>query len=505
MCQKIREMKKLFVIIYLLFIGFFSYNAAQEILPSITDSLKKDSIILETFITTKNISKYPFLKKTDSIIRVLKKDPILRNAHWGFCLYNPASKEILIDKESYASFLPASTTKLLSSEAALHYLGENYRWKTQVLYTGTIDSLGVLQGDIYVVYNGDPTIGLDNIRAKSHYQLATEVYSALQSNNIKSINGNIIAETVVFKKDEKFYTISKNYINFGDYYSVIPSKENLTTIKDIEGNMNAQTEEDLASMQEEKDPEEQILDQIVADLENSIRMFKLGSFEYKNTMLPSPPAFLSNKIREFLVKKGLKINGKVITQDYKNLQISERRKLLISYDSPPLADLVYFTNQKSSNPYAEHMLRTVGYFVGKQDSKYTSIKTIEKHLKEIDFEFYGFKLDDGSGLSRGNWIAPISQVKFLSYVMTQPYYQTYYYSLPSAGETGTLARMFTTSPLKGNIHAKTGTLSGVKTLAGYIDLSNGERLTFSLLINSFNGSVDSVKNRMEKLLNTLVY
>ena len=498
-------MKKRFVVLYLILTSCLVQFSAQEIIPVKVDSLKKDSVILETFITTKNIDKYPFLRKTDSIIRILKQDPVLRNAHWGFCLYNPNTKETLIEKNAQESFLPASTTKLLSSEAALHYLGENYKWKTQVLYTGTIDSLGILQGDIYVVYNGDPTIGLENIKAKTHYQLATEVYTALQNNNIKSINGNIIAESVVFKKDEKFYTISKNYINFGDFYTVIPSKEQLTIQKEIEGNMNAQMEEDIASIQEEKDPEEQILDQIITDLENSIRMFKLGSFEYKNAMLPSPPAFLSNKIREYLLKKGLKITGKVLTQDYKNLKISERRKLLLNYDSPPLADLVYFTNQKSSNPYAEHMLRTVGYFIGKQDSKYTSIKTVEKHLKEIDFDFNGFRLDDGSGLSRANFITPYTQVKFLSYVMTQPYYQTYYYSLPSAGETGTLARMFTTSPLKGNIHAKTGTLTGVKTLAGYIDLPSGERLTFSLLVNSFSGSKDSVKNRMEKLLNTLAY
>jgi len=491
---------------------FLLFLLCSQIYFSQVDSvaIKKDSIpkIVKTwdYINVQDTIKYPFLKKTEETIKTLLNDPVLKKAHWGFCLYNPKTNEVLVNKGIKERYLPASTTKILSAESALHYLGANYRWKTQVLYTGEIDSLGVLQGDLHVVYNGDPTIGLDAINAKGYSEIVNEVFFALKQKGIKSVKGNIIAESVVFKKDAKFYNVNKYFLNFGDYYSVIPSKDGkLVAVKEIKKTISATEKEDLESINEELDPEEQIINDIIADLENSIRAFKFDNIELKNSMLPNPPSFLANKIKEGISRKGIKIFGKLQTQDYKNMQITNKRKLLFNYDSPTLDDLAFFTVQRSNNTYADHLLRATGYLIGKEDTQINSIRTVENYLKETDFDFDGFVLADGSGLSRSNWITPISQVKFLTYVLKQPYFNTFYKWLPSAGESGTLRGSFLNSPLKGNIHAKTGTLNAVKTLAGYVDLPNGERLTFSLMINSYSGGVAAVKSRMEKLLETVLY
>ena len=88
--------------------------------------------------------------------------------------------------------------------------------------------------------------------------------------------------------------------------------------------------------------------------------------------------------------------------------------------------------------------------------------------------------------------------------MKEKYYDDFLTSLPIAGETGTLRRMFKTSDNHGQIFAKTGTLNGVKCLAGYIKTRSGKILTFSLLINGYKGSVDQVKSKMEYILEPVV-
>jgi len=96
-------------------------------------------------------------------------------------------------------------------------------------------------------------------------------------------------------------------------------------------------------------------------------------------------------------------------------------------------------------------------------------------------------------------VTPISQVKFLTSLMNEKYYRSFYESLPVGGQTGTLKRMFATNG-NGQIFAKTGTLNKVKTLAGYLKTNSGKTLVFSLLINNYAGSVDQVKSKMEQIL-----
>ena len=106
---------------------------------------------------------------------------------------------------------------------------------------------------------------------------------------------------------------------------------------------------------------------------------------------------------------------------------------------------------------------------------------------------------DVNGLSRSNLVTPIAQVKFLTGLMNEKFYKSYFDSLPIGGQTGTLKKMFNGEGY-GQIFAKTGTLNKVKTLAGYMKTNSGKTLVFSLLINNYAGSVDQVKNKMEQLL-----
>jgi D-alanyl-D-alanine carboxypeptidase/D-alanyl-D-alanine-endopeptidase (penicillin-binding protein 4) len=227
-------------------------------------------------------------------------------------------------------------------------------------------------------------------------------------------------------------------------------------------------------------------------------------FEANNliTTIPSAPALLANNLRASLIKSKIPITGKVVTRITD--PNPETREFLAKYSSPTMVDIIYYTNQKSDNALAEALLKTVGFYKTGNVSLESGRETIVRHLQEKKYDFDGLVLADGSGLSRGNKVKPISQVKFLADVMKEKYYDDFLKSLPIAGETGTLRRMFKTSNNYGQIFAKTGTLNGVKCLAGYIKTKSGKTLTFSLLINGYIGSVDQIKARMEQLLEPVV-
>jgi D-alanyl-D-alanine carboxypeptidase/D-alanyl-D-alanine-endopeptidase (penicillin-binding protein 4) len=198
-----------------------------------------------------------------------------------------------------------------------------------------------------------------------------------------------------------------------------------------------------------------------------------------------------------LVKSGIAVVGKVVA---KPTDVQEdKRKMLAVYTSPTLSDVMFYCNQHSDNSLAEAFLRTVGFHkLGDQTSESGRI-VVNEHLRSEAFDVAGLNYMDGSGLSRSNTVTPIAQVKFLTNLMSEKYFRSYFDSLPIGGQSGTLKRMFNTAG-NGQVFAKTGTLNRVKTLAGYIKTNSGKTLVFSLLVNNYNGSVAQVKSKMEKIL-----
>ena len=149
---------------------------------------------------------------------------------------------------------------------------------------------------------------------------------------------------------------------------------------------------------------------------------------------------------------------------------------------------------------SEALLKSTGFYKEGNYSLDTGKATVNKHLTKRTFDFQGFNYADGSGLSRSNVITPMSQVKFLSELMNEKHFDSYFKSLPIGLQTLTLLSMFLNTEAYGQVFAKTGTLNRVKTLAGYIKTKKGKLLTFSLLINNYNGSVAQVKKKMESIL-----
>ncbi|SHF28943.1 D-alanyl-D-alanine carboxypeptidase/D-alanyl-D-alanine endopeptidase [Chryseobacterium takakiae] len=422
----------------------------------------------------------------DINVNTMMTDPVLKNATWGFVVYDPKTKKIISSYNENTPLVPASTTKLLTTETAMSMLGENYRWNTQLEYSGSVDENGVLNGNLYIVGSGDPSLGTNKAGAWAYRDIISDFKEGLSREGIKKVNGDIIIQTALFKGNisklpENVVWLENNnyYLPAGTTREINPANEKLIVKKSA----NFSNEKKFFYVSPYNNQ------MVYAD--------KYEGDGILTTKLPDAPAYLANSFRTTLVKSGIPVTGKV-TPKMTDAN-PESRKMISVYKSPTLSDIIYYTNQHSDNGLAEALLKTVGFqSLGDQTTE-SGRKVVTEHLKKEGFDMMGLNYIDGSGLSRSNNVTPISQVKFLTSLMDEKYYKTYLNSLPVGGQSGTLKRMFNGAG-NGQIYAKTGTLNRVKTLAGYMKTNTGKTLVFSLLVNNYTGSVDMVKKRMEKIL-----
>ena len=416
----------------------------------------------------------------------MMSDPVLRNATWGFVIYDPRTKKVISSYNENTPLVPASTTKLLTTETALNLLGEKFRWITQLEYSGEIDETGNLLGNLYIIGSGDPSLGTNKAGASSYSNLVSDFMSAISEKGIKKITGDIIIQTGVFKSN-KSQKLPENivWLENGNYYLPVGSTLDISP-----------ENEKLIAKKSNPFSENKNFYYISPYIKQMVYADKFVGLGL-TTKLPDAPAYLANTLRSTLLKNKISVVGKVVT---KATDLTpEKRNLLTSYQSPTLGEIIFYTNQHSDNALAEATLRMVGFQKLGDQTLESGRSAVVEHLKASQFDTSGLSYIDGSGLSRSNLVTPISQVKFLTSLMDENYFKTYFDSLPVGGQSGTLKRMFYGEG-NGQIFAKTGTLNKVKTLAGYMKTNTGKTLVFSLLINNYAGSVDQVKSRMEKIL-----
>jgi len=466
-------------------IGFSSFVFSQGSVAVSTYPQVADQQNLVRDITAEKALLSP-KEQIEFNINKMFTDPVLRNANWGFVVYDPKTEKIVTAYNETAPLIPASTTKLLTTETAFSLLGTQYRWNTQLEYSGSIDVDGILNGNLYIVGSGDPSLGGNRGGAASYGEIVTQYLESIKEKGIKKITGDIIIQTAIFKENKKELPQNIVWLEQANYYLPVGTTESI-----------------------EPRNEKLIINQSNNPFNQQKRYFYVSPYTKKmvyadkfegnwvTTKVAEPPAFLANKLRESLIKNKIAVAGKVTPKIVD--KEPEPREILTTYKSPTLAEIVNYTNQRSDNSYAEAILKSNGFMkLGDQTTESGRI-AVTDHLKSINFDLNGLNYMDGSGLSKAHTVTPISQVKFLASLMKSPYYKEYFESLPIAGQSGTLKHMFMLNS-NGQIFAKTGTLNGVKCLAGYIKTRNNKTLVFSLLINKFSGSVNQVKDRMEQLL-----
>jgi D-alanyl-D-alanine carboxypeptidase/D-alanyl-D-alanine-endopeptidase (penicillin-binding protein 4) len=139
--------------------------------------------------------------------------------------------------------------------------------------------------------------------------------------------------------------------------------------------------------------------------------------------------------------------------------------------------------KNSQNIYAECLFYQIAAFSGqKQAGRKQAAKLINDLITSLGMEYSQYQIADGSGLSLYNYVSPELLVRLLNYAYGKPeIYEHLYPALPIAGVDGTISKRMQDTPAYDNVHAKTGTLSGISSLAGYLTAHNGHILSFCII------------------------
>jgi D-alanyl-D-alanine carboxypeptidase len=166
----------------------------------------------------------------------------------------------------------------------------------------------------------------------------------------------------------------------------------------------------------------------------------------------------------------------------------------------PVFSEVEKINQFSINWRASKLLRRIGGEIYGQKSNTNGFRAVLDFWKNKGLDLTGFHLDDGNGLSRNNAISPKQLADLLNVMRSSDYFNVFYSSLPIAGYSGTMKKMLAGTPGEGRVRAKTGTIAGVKSLAGYVNTLSGHSLIFAIIVNNYTCRKKEIRQKFEQVL-----
>ena len=468
-------------------------------------------------------------------IRNLQNDPDLKHGQLGFVLMEVETGKVLALNDPDKTLIPASTLKSVTSATALLLLGDAYVFKTYLEYEGIISDSGVLNGNIYIRGGGDPSLGSDRIEnIASMKRILTQWVSAIRDVGIREIRGSVIGD------GSKYGTAalpdSWQWADIGNYYGAgahgLNINENSYTLFFSSGSKPGDPTKILRT--EPEIPGLIFINEVKSG-GTSDNAFIYGSPYTKERYLrgtipagrsefaikgsiPDPVWFTANALTSMLVKDGISITNEATTVRLLGFSEEnganksgvapkicppEKRKILMTYKGPTLAEVVYWLNKKSINLYGEQLLKLIGAEKGRNGSTEEGIRVIEEFWKSKGLDLDGFRMADGSGLSRLNGVTARQMATLLRIVAKSPVAAAFVNSLPIAGDPadpGSLSSLCTGTKAAKNLCAKSGFISQVRSYAGYVNSKSGKQMCFAMIANNFTCTPGEMKKKLERLM-----
>lgn len=404
---------------------------------------------------------------------------------------------------------PASTMKLFTTATVLELLGNDYRIPTYLKYSGQIKD-GVLNGNLYIVGHGDPTLGGKDWGGDAFLNQWVKI---IQQAGIQRIEGAVVGDCSYYDGD----AVNPGWIyeDIGNYYApgifALAYLDNTVNIQLKSGPINTvahiiRTYPTIPHLTFENHIRCTQIDydgayvhglpyQNCRYLTGSIPS-NLGVFGVRGDM-PNPPLLLAQHLTARLQNKGVVVRD---SATYCTETDGKNKTVLYTHYSKPLAEIVEQTNLHSNNLNAEMLFRNLGE---KRDVPCT-IKNSSDYIKQFwsnrGVDIFMTRILDGCGLSPQNGVSAENFVQLLQYMSNSKEKAAFIRSLPTSGRTGTLKTMFVKTALEGKVHAKSGTIKGTRNYAGYIDMPDGDKLVFAVLVSDSNGSGLQIRHAIEQYL-----
>lgn len=418
------------------------------------------------------------------------------------------SQKVLAQINGDRSMTPASIVKLYTSAAALAYLGDDFQFKTTLGYTGSIDKNGTLLGDIVIVGGGDPTTGSKFFPSTKTF-IDTIVQAVLDA-GITKIRGRVIIDCSLYKDETESIPKTWLFDDYGKDYAAgvfpVSYQDNIFQIS-IKTGENGEIAELADSTENSNISIEGTTGDSTILLHSNAddQLVKITGYIPPNrneyvvrSAMPSPPDVLGMELHQAFFKKGLV----QYTHEYKISKKSMSINVLKEIYSPQLQYIVAIMNYYSSNNYAEHLVKYLGYNQKGTGTFSDGALSVIAYFKKLNMKCGGAALYDGSGLSRTDLINANHMSEFLvkEFEAAGGTNSAFYKSLPTSGRTGTLRSFPFPSNLVDKIHAKTGSMSGVRNMAGYMVTKSGKTVSFCIMFNGFFDSDYKMKEKQAKIL-----
>jgi len=451
------------------------------------------------------------------------KSQDMAGATFSFLAIDLSNGSEIASNNSSMSIPTASTAKLFSTATALEVLGADYRPETRIYIEGNITKDGRLEGNIWIRGGGDVTLGSRFFNESGHERdfLKTWV-DTLKYLGIKSISGSIIADGSEF--GYAGIPDGWSWNDMGNYYGAGPSGicvfDNAIRFVFKTGASGSSTEivsmsPTVPGMAFHNYVKSAAIDDdqsYIFGAPYSMDRFATGSlpagrsaFEVKGSV-PDPEIQLAYELATELEKAGVKIakGYKGVRRDdlLQTAKYGSGFSLIYTHKGQRVKEIATLTNMKSINLFAEGLLCLVGYKLSGKGSTEEGLKQLEKYWS-AKVSFSGLFLKDGSGLSRSNGISAIHFCTLLKAMNSSKNNSLYLGTLPVAGKSGTLTGLCNGQAGEGRIVAKSGTMSRIKSYAGYVNSKSGKKIAFAITINNFNGSSSQATAKIEQILNAL--
>ena len=460
--------------------------------------------LVAAIITFEGCTRHPGLfsshlssKQLSRELDVLFSSPSFSNAHWGVVVKSLKNDQILYQRNANKGFIPASNLKILTTAAALNFLGPQFRFCTSLYYKGIITDRSVLDGDLILRGGGDPTLN------DSKHLVA--IADSLHAMGVVSISGRIVGDDNHYEDENlgagwEWDDLSDDY---AAQISALSLNDNCVKIDFTPGilfgdlsTFSLHPPTDYVSVQNRVTTVESDSRIILKRPMGSNWVMCSGVIDHQvkkhreRFTVDNPTRYAVHVLREVLLSRHIDVAGAAFDiddlADYSYSMTPDR--IVARFQSPELSRIVTIINKESQNLYSELVMRELGKRCGKGGTAAAGIAVAKNWIIGMGIDTVSAVIADGSGLSRRNLLTPMCLVDILQLVRQQSDHNIFFNSLPIAGIDGTLENRMNGTAAHGKIHAKTGTLGAVKALSGYATTLDGEELAFSIIANNFTVS-----------------
>lgn len=483
-----------------------------------------------------------------STIDTILADPFLARAHWGISVVGLDGTSIY-SLNAHQYFQPASNAKLFTTAAAMALLPLQSTYSTTAVTSGTIDGAGALTGDVVLLGAGDPTMSGRSYpyvgkteRPNSPLAALESIVDQIVAAGIRKVNGDIIGDDTWFPWERYAPDWGWDDLEweYGAPVSALTVNDNVAFLNIVPGTAAG----DSTTVTWKPDVPYYTLENSIAALpgtqpahpgidrtpgSKAVRAFGTTNQDglHVAMAIEDPAEYAAIALKQLLVARGVEVNGTARprhrfaadTADFRSeidqplvlypitlstIQVPVAgMRVLATHVSPPIEQAIVVTNKVSQNLHAELLLHVLGKLEANDGSIAQGARVIRQFLVNAGVDPGDFVFFDGSGLSAQDLITPRAATALLTYAARQPWGERYRATLPIGGTDGTLSNRFTDSALKDKVFAKTGTLSEVSALSGYLIAASGKTLVFSILCNGHHPVGDEARTAIDKIVSAI--